>query len=320
MEKKRLIIVTRLMKGSRLQSDKEFEQYWQKGFAEIKKTELKSIDQSETIEIKSGKRETDRSHMIVISGDDLNIDKWDKKTISDYYEGNEVLLFMIKFIKDQLIGSAQDDRILIAFHWNNDKEFFIASNRCVERDIEGDNKKLFEWPAEPNITYLNYTLGGDRTVLPQVEQMVEAVKGDDNELFNRCFDDLWLALKGAHEIVFLLTQLLALLKLKVYELNETISGQKIILNTFKYLCNGKKSDSLFKEAEMIMPESTYNLSQFILSDWEWGNQARKELNEYLIQLGQLEAKKEDLVGFFSGFRDFLVNISMGKNPLKNHVN
>lgn len=321
MEKK-LIIVTRLMKGSRRQDDKEFEKYWKKWFAKIEETELTNINQTETIKIKYGRKETNRNHMIVISGDDIDVDRWNDQQLSyaEYYSKNEVLLFMIKFIKNQLKCITQDDRVLMAFHWNNDKKFFIESNRWVEENILGDNKGLFEWPEGPNIAYLNYTLGGHNSILPQVRGMVNSL---ENNLagFDEAFDDLWGGIKGSYTILHMVSILLGYLKVQLYDAGQSpqdIKNKEEIIRSIKYLCTGEQSNNILQEAKKILTRREENLKDWILSDFDWGKKANKTLEEYLANLPSYieNYKPNEFISFCSKFRNFIQDIAIGKKPEK----
>lgn len=273
--------------------------------------------------------------------------------ILKFYNENLNIIKLLNVLR-QVVGEGNHNgKILVALHWDNrlligevDKAFQNLENEKVlqnelktEAPIDfNELYKEIEWPTNNNeqdsfilklpdrlkfpagCQYTDYTIGGDRSILPRVRGMVNSL---ENNLagFDEAFDDLWSGIKGSYTILHMVSILLGYLKVQLYDAGQSppnIKNKNKIIASIKYLCTGEQSDNILQEAEKILTRREENLKDWILSDFDWGEKANKTLEEYLASLPSYieNYKPDEFISFCSKFRNFIQDIAIGKKPEK----
>lgn len=351
--KKILILVTRVTNDSKKD---EYTNDWKNGGFKccelidgVEIDHFKACSQDRTLIVLSG----DDLRIGNYSGPDN--DPYPVDNILKFYNDNIALLTLLHNLRKVVPLGDNDGKILVALHWNNrslisdiGEEFqYFAKDNSLQKKIKNKRslffKKLFEsleWSSDSddqkqnqfirnlperlkfpdNCQYTDYTIGGDRSILPRVRGMVNSL---ENNLagFDEAFDDLWGGIKGSYTILHMVSILLGYLKVQLYDAGQSpqhIKNKEEIIGSIKYLCTGEKSDNILQEAEKILPRREENLKDWILSDFDWGGKANKTLEQYLANLPLYieNYKPDEFISFCSKFRNFIQNIAIGKKPEK----
>jgi len=278
--------------------------------------------------------------------------------ILKFYDGNTALFTLLHDLRQVVPADDNDGKILVALHWNNrlligdiGKEFQnFANDNSLQENFKGGYypfrfEQLFKslgWSPDSdeqeqnqfirnlpehlkfpdNCQYSDYTIGGDRSILPQVRGMVNSLENNFVG-FDKAFDDLWGGIKGSYTILHMVSTLLGYLKIQLYDAGQSpqhIKKKEEIIRSIKYLCTGELSGNILQEAEKILRREE-NLKDWILSDFYWGKKAKNTLKEYLANLSSYieNYKSDEFISFCSEFRDFIQDIAIGKKPKKINV-
>ena len=344
--KKILILLTRVTNDS---ENYEYANDWKNGGFKC----CKPID---GVEIGHFKVCFQERTLIVLSGDDLRIGKYSRPTddsdpvdnILNFYNDNIDVLTLIYNLKKVVPAGDNDGKILIALHWNNrlligdiGKELqnfvpeTLKENGCFlferlftklgwpsKSNEEKQNKVIRNLPEHlkfpDNCQYSSYTIGGDRSLLPQVKRTVNSL---ENNLagFDKAFDDLWDGIKGAYTILHIVSILLGYLKVRLYDAGQSpqdIKDKEEIIRSIKYLCTGEPLNNILPEAKKILTGKEENLNDWILPDFDWGKEAKKSLKKYLDSLPLYieNYKPDEFISFCSKFRNFIQDIATGRKP------
>ena len=248
-------------------------------------------------------------------------------------------------------------RTIVSLHWIPNKslikEILSTCLQIIELCLKGeeifpDNPKLTEQIISDinlndittykeyleSVSFLPYTLGGDKNVVPQVEAMAKSLM-NNLENFDEAFNALWNALKSFYtlEVVFFINSLLGNRKLRLYDLDtlhqeedKKIINRKII-NSINYLYEGKNNSDLFPETEKIIPANEVqisNLKHFILSDYPWGKETQQSMDEYLKVLrisveDHEKFNKKKFIEVCNKFSNLLSDVSMGRKSKEENL-
>ncbi|MBU4012584.1 MAG: hypothetical protein KJ550_03870 [Proteobacteria bacterium] len=271
--------------------------------------------------------------------------------ILEFYNENLNIIKLLNVLRLVVGEGNHNGKILVALHWDNrlligevDKAFQNLENEsALQNELKTKAPKEFnklyraiEWPPNNNeqdsfilklpdrlkfptgCQYTDYTIGGDRSILPQVRGMVNSL---ENNLagFDKAFDDLWVGIKGTYTILHMVSILLGYLKVQLYDAGQSplnIKDKNNIIASIKYLCTGEQSDNILQEAENTLTRREENLKDWILSEFDWGGEANKTLEEYLANLPSYieNYKPDEFISFCSKFRDFIQDIALGRKP------
>lgn len=350
--KKTLILVTRVTTDNK---EYEYKNYWKNG--EFKTCEQISGDKIDgftahfqnklTLIVLSG----DDLHIGNYSRpNDPRNSAWN---ILKFCNEHLDIIDLLNVLRQNVGEDNHNEKILVAWHWDRDNQLLIdevdkafqnlktdttlQNNLKIEasKDFSDLYKKL-KWPTydneqdsfirnlperlkfPDNCQYSDYTIGGDRSILPQVRGMVNSL---ENNLagFDKTFDDLWGGIKGSYTILHMVSILLGYLKVQLYDAGQSpqeIKNKEKIIGSIKYLCIGERSANILQDAKTIRREE--NLNDWILSDFGWGKKANETMKEYLAKLPLYieNYKPDEFISFCSKFRNFIQDIAIGKKPEK----
>lgn len=317
--KRRLIMVTRRQEE---QGQDEFHRDW--GFPEQNEAHQSLcpvFQYSGTTNVKDKKIEYFKKtvsprELIVIRGCGLppltQISK-SIKQIHKYLEDSGFMPLIKKLVVDG--GQASECKTIIATHGFGEADNFIEeSKKYIDNKLISEHLKVIK-----NFSFVSYTIGGDvGRIGPEIKNMAKCLT-DSGQRFNEAFDALWGAVLGIHAVFFLLSQLLACLKINLCDLGNKPDDLDDIIASIYYLCTGEKnSGKLVNEVENAFPESDKNLKN-IMGYYEWGKEAKKSLDTCLEKLKRICRKNnhsnhEEPRDFLIKFQVFVQNICMGKKP------